>query len=56
MEHFAVNVQLKVLLPLDDGTRNRCFYHIGIGDRFIVALSNTLDKSKINTCSHVHTV
>lgn len=30
------------------------FYHIGVGDSFIVALFDTLDEDKIITCSHVH--
>lgn len=56
LEHFAVDVQVKVLLPLDDVTRSRHFYHIGVGDRFIVALFDTLDEYKITTCSHVRTL
>lgn len=54
LEHFAVDVQVKVLLPLDDVTRSRHFYHIGVDDRFIVALFDMLDKYKVITCSHVH--
>lgn len=55
-EHFAVDVQQKILLPLDDVTRTRHFYHIGVGDCFIVALFDTLDDYKIISCSHVHGV
>ena len=56
LEHFAVDVQVKVLLPLDDVTGRSHFYHIGVGDRFIVALFDTLDEYKIIACCHVHSV
>lgn len=55
-EHFAIDTQVKVPLPFDDVTESRHSYHIGVGDRFVVALFNTLNEYKISACSHVHSV
>lgn len=44
LQHFAADVQVKVLSPLDDCTRSRHFYHVGVGDRFVVALFDTLSE------------
>lgn len=44
LQHFAADVQVKVLLPLDDSARSGHFYHVGVGDRFVVALLDTLNE------------
>lgn len=56
LEHFAVDEQAKVLLPLDDVIRSKYFYHIGVGDGFTVDLFDTLDKYTVITGSHVHSL
>lgn len=56
LEHLAVDVEVKVIFPLDEVTRSRHFYHVGVGDRFIVALFDTLDEYKIIARSQVHSV
>lgn len=56
LEHLAVDVEVKVIFPLDEETRSGHFYHVGVGDCFVVALFDTLDEHKIITRSHVHSV